>query len=140
LHMAQLMPLPVTVSCFSKIQIGFTFLLLAYLGSPGKRATKQVCVLKSNSIKGLGKCWGLWHACICVCPCRCSHFNLGNQKKCHFSTLLFIYFRLFTLAQKKTNSNCCTAALAVYILLFSASCYLNSPSTVSRAAACCDMG
>ena len=59
LHMAQLMPLPVTVSCFSKIQIGFTLLLLAYLGSPGKRATKQVCVLKSNSTKDLGKCWGL---------------------------------------------------------------------------------
>ena len=31
LHMAQLMPLPLTVSCFSKIQIGFTFLVLAYL-------------------------------------------------------------------------------------------------------------
>jgi len=30
LHMAQLMPLPLTVSCLSKIQIGFTFLLLAY--------------------------------------------------------------------------------------------------------------
>jgi len=29
LHMAQLMPLPLTVSCFSKIQIGFTFLVLA---------------------------------------------------------------------------------------------------------------
>jgi len=29
--MAQLMPLPLTVSCFSKIQIGFTFLVLAYL-------------------------------------------------------------------------------------------------------------
>jgi len=27
LHMAQLMPLPLTVSCFSKIQIGFTFLV-----------------------------------------------------------------------------------------------------------------
>jgi len=25
LHMAQLMPLPLTVSCFSKIQIGFPF-------------------------------------------------------------------------------------------------------------------
>ena len=37
LHMAQLMPLPLTVSCFSKIQIGFTFLVLAHLGSPGKR-------------------------------------------------------------------------------------------------------
>jgi len=43
-HMAQLMPLPLTVSCFSKIQIGFTFLVLAYLGSPGQRAVKRVCV------------------------------------------------------------------------------------------------
>jgi len=33
---AQLMPLPLTVSCFSKIQIGFTFLVLAHLGSPRK--------------------------------------------------------------------------------------------------------
>jgi len=37
LHMAQLMPLPLTVSCFSKIQIGFAFLVLAHLGSPGKK-------------------------------------------------------------------------------------------------------
>jgi len=44
LHMAQLMPLPLTVSCFSKIQIGFTFLIPADLGSPGKRAVKRVCV------------------------------------------------------------------------------------------------
>ena len=44
LHKAQLMPLPLTVSCFSKIQIGFTFLVPADLGSPGKRAIKRVCV------------------------------------------------------------------------------------------------
>jgi len=43
LHMAQQMPLPLIVSCFSKIQIGFTFLVLAHLGSPGKRAVKRVC-------------------------------------------------------------------------------------------------
>jgi len=44
LHMAQLMPLPLTVSCFSKIQIGFTFLVPAHPGSPGKRAVKwYVC-------------------------------------------------------------------------------------------------
>ena len=49
LHMAQLMPLPLTVSCSSKIQIGFTSLVLANLGSPGKRAVKRVCV------------------CVCVC-------------------------------------------------------------------------
>jgi len=44
LHTAQLMPLPLTVSCFSKIQIGFTFLVPAHPGSPGKRAVKRVCV------------------------------------------------------------------------------------------------
>ena len=44
LQMAQLTPLPLTVSCFSKIQIGFTFLLLAHPGSPGKGAVKRVCV------------------------------------------------------------------------------------------------
>ena len=36
LHMAQLMPLPLTASCFSKIQIGFTFLVPA-LGSENGR-------------------------------------------------------------------------------------------------------
>ena len=45
-HMAQLMPLPLTVSCFSKIQIGFTFLVPAYLGGPGK---------------------GPLNGCVCVC-------------------------------------------------------------------------
>ena len=44
LYMAQPMPLPLTVSCFSKIQIGFTFLVPAHPGSPGKRAVKWVCV------------------------------------------------------------------------------------------------
>jgi len=50
LHMAQLMPLPLTVSCFSKIQIGFTFLEPAYPRSPGQRAVKRVCLV-----------------CVCVC-------------------------------------------------------------------------
>jgi len=45
LHMAQLMPLPLTVSCFSKkIPTGFTFLVPADSGSPGQRAVKRVCV------------------------------------------------------------------------------------------------
>jgi len=43
LHMAQLMLLPLTVSCFGKIQIGFTFLVSAHPGSPGQRAIKRVC-------------------------------------------------------------------------------------------------
>ena len=44
----QLMPLPLTVSCYSKIQIGFTFLVLAHPGSPGKRAVKWVCACVCN--------------------------------------------------------------------------------------------
>jgi len=48
LHTAQLMPLPLTVSCFSKIQIGFTFLVPAHLGSPEKKAVKRVCVCVLN--------------------------------------------------------------------------------------------
>ena len=45
LHMAQLMPLPLAVSCFSKVQIGFTFLVPAHPGSLGQRAVKRVCVI-----------------------------------------------------------------------------------------------
>jgi len=43
-RVAQLMPLQLTVSCLSKIQIGFTFLVPVHLGSSGKRAVKRVCV------------------------------------------------------------------------------------------------
>ena len=46
LHMAQQMPLPLTVSCFTKIQIGFTFLVPAHLGSLDK---------------------GPLNGCVCVC-------------------------------------------------------------------------
>jgi len=44
LHMFQLMPLPLTISCFSKIQISFAFLVPAHLDSRGKKAVKRVCV------------------------------------------------------------------------------------------------
>ena len=50
LHMAQLMPLPLTVCCFSKIQIGFTFLVPAHLGIPGK-GPLNVCVCVCIAVK-----------------------------------------------------------------------------------------
>ena len=43
LHVARLMPLLLTVSCFTKIQIGFTFLVPAHLGRPGKGPLNGVC-------------------------------------------------------------------------------------------------
>ena len=49
LHMAQLMPLPLAVSCFSKIQTGFTFLVPAHLGSLGKGPLNvHACVTQSK--------------------------------------------------------------------------------------------
>jgi len=45
LHMAQLMPLPLSVSCFSKIQIGFTFLVSAHRVVPDKRPLNGVCAI-----------------------------------------------------------------------------------------------
>jgi len=64
--MSQLMPLPLTVSGFSKIQIGFTFLVPAHLGSPGKRAVKRVCV--------------------CVCVCHITLVRLHSQMR-HLESL-----------------------------------------------------
>jgi len=48
LHMDQLMPLPLTVSCCRKIQTGFTFLVPAQPGSPRQRAVKQVRVCSNE--------------------------------------------------------------------------------------------
>ena len=45
LHMAQLMPLPLTVSCFSKIQVGFAFLVPVFLDKGPLNVCVCVCVL-----------------------------------------------------------------------------------------------
>ena len=64
LHVAQLMPLPLTVSCFSKIQIGFPFLVLAHCGCPVQRAIKWVCV--------------------CVCVCVLGVINIYSYAICEY--------------------------------------------------------
>jgi len=97
LHMVQLMPLPLAVSDFSKIQIGFTFLVPAHPGSPGKRAVKRVCVrartagciqwlefVNQNSIFGIeqtGAQYGSVAACQDLCAedprCVAIDFNFN---------------------------------------------------------------
>ena len=62
LHMTQLMPLPLTVSCFCKIQIGFTFLVPAHPGSPGQRAVEQVCACLFHQDKQL-----TYYFTVCTC-------------------------------------------------------------------------
>jgi len=57
LHTTQLVPLPLTVSCFGKIQIGFTFLIPAHLGSPRQRAVKCVCSVSPKIFVQYCKFW-----------------------------------------------------------------------------------
>jgi len=75
LHTAQLMPLPLTVSCFSKIQTGFTFLASAQPDSLGKRAVKRVCA----------------RVCVCVCVCARARANLQLVAKfCYLGDMLSV--------------------------------------------------
>jgi len=68
LHMAQLMALPLTVSCFSKIQIGFTALVPADQGSPGQRAVKRVCVCVCARVRACEKTCNMLQEWLSVQP------------------------------------------------------------------------
>ena len=98
LHIAQLMPLPPTVSCFSKIQIGFTFLVPAHPGSPGQRDVKRVCVsglFFVHDIKFLPQCQLLRNHCTIQ---KIAHAQYGNVSqsatKITSAATLVQYFRL----------------------------------------------
>jgi len=100
LHTAQLMPLPLTVSCFSKIQIGFIFLVPAPPGRPGKRAVKRVCVCVcvyqvmsvvhwKLTVQFQNDCYfvlGWWVQCYVLCQqwyCACwSWWNTQSYEAC----------------------------------------------------------
>jgi len=93
LHMAQLMPLPLTVSCFSKIQIGFTILVPAHPGSLGKRAVKRVSVCTAEAIhcsanvaKHRGDAARRYHCCeLLALFVRCGDvFSLWRHRDSHW--------------------------------------------------------
>jgi len=102
--MAQLMPLPLTVSCFSKIQSSFNSLVPAHPGSPGQRAVKWVCVCVCV------------HACVraCVRACMFSSFNVAA-----FADTLDLFFYsstdqisgYFQLCQMVQHTHTCLTAL-----------------------------
>ena len=118
------MPLPLTVSCFSKIQIGFNFLVPAHPGSPGQRAVKRecVCVCVKVSTLGASKTWsGNWFrglttrwlkklrrtsrelrvvANVYLCPI-CSQFDTIKLKKSFTWTCCFVSLWLFCKSRRK---------------------------------------
>ena len=105
LHTAQLMPLPLTVYCFSEIQIGYTFLVPAHPGSHGKKG-RQTCV------------------CVCVWILFAKHqqWHRPNDNKPQQmvtrSKLIFAvcYSKLDTVQQKQCNSTCSLHSLSYLIL------------------------
>jgi len=115
LYMAQLMPLPLTVSCFSKIQFGFTFLVPTHPGSPGQRAVKRecVCVCSTSPLPWLCDISAI---CLHVASCTIRLFKL-----------LFAYMQMYIYLQvnythvlPRSNTVCTRHAhCTVYIAVFS---------------------
>ena len=101
LHMAQLMPLPPTVSCLSKIQIDCTFLVPAHPASPGQRAIKRVCV------------------CVCVCVYISYYSDICRQ------TLTFIQ-HICGLQVERLNTGCWIMVLLHPLLVLRFISYLQS--------------
>ena len=93
LHMAHRMPLPLTVFCFSKIQIGFTFLVPAHPGSPGKRAVKRVCACVCVCVRACVRACvcACVRVCVCVCVCVLLHW---------LYVILFIVYLYSTVVEK----------------------------------------
>jgi len=93
--MAQLMPLPLTVSCFSKIQISFAFLVPAHPGSPGKGPLTSVCV------------------CVCVCgnrECKIKDTKLTQNKnnEYHYRNIITIINFICQHKHKQIATDCNT--------------------------------
>ena len=77
------------VSCSSKIQIGFTFLVPAYPGSPGQRAVKRVCV------------------CVCVCVIMIQIFSLWVSRQLSHrrrKAVTWIHPRIFLSKQRLSTT------------------------------------
>ena len=92
LHMVKLMPLPLTVSYISKIQIGFTFLVLPHPGSLGKRAVKCVCVCVLLFLDS----HAMFHVCV-LCLWNGMYTTNGG--------LAAVWLACWTQAQKGLGSN-----------------------------------
>jgi len=105
LHMAQLMLMPLTVSCFSKIQIGFTFLVPAYPGCPGKEAVKWLCV--------------------CVASC-CPHLKTDFGGFCCRKASLPTYFHLPCLHTLELDVNNMTDICEYLVFLVLLKCLFSS--------------
>jgi len=110
LHMAQLMPLPLTVSCFSKIQIGFTFVVPAHLGSPGQRAIKRACMCAILTVLNSVACmFAMWFAVKTEYPDTIDCAHVSNLAMCK----LWIFAGAFSITGVRITVTVTAAQLLV---------------------------
>ena len=116
LHIAQLIPLLLTVSCSSKIQIGFSFLVPVHLGSPGQRAVKRVCVCGQHD--GLCPFWQPARSIFTVLLCCVFFFEQINPLSLPTPTISPLGLRRQN-SIDPTGSFSATRTLSTALLLFS---------------------
>ena len=100
--MAHLMPLPLTVSCFSKIQNVFAFLVTAHPGSPGQRAVKRA------------RARARARACVCVCDVCYTGVIVIKLAYSELNSLQNVYFIFLTLKMKVMYVNLCQPRLVIF--------------------------
>jgi len=130
LHMSQLIPLPLTVSCFSKIQIGFAFLVPVHLGSPGKRAIKRVCVcniVMSCHVQRFGRLRGTGAVLIWQKP-LVTQWELNPDGSCENPLPQLLVLKLITVVIILNGGCRCCAELSASLLV----CLHQCPSCSSR--------
>jgi len=107
--MAQLMPLPLTVSCSSKIQIGFTFLVPAYPGCPGKEAVKWLLLYLFGGVPTAYAPTGLIMPMVLSSGTHTVIFeNIADRRQ--FITVIVLHSRWFggrAGAESRRRDRCC---------------------------------
>jgi len=117
MHVVQLMPLPLTVSCFSKIHIGFTFF---GTGSPGysrkKRSFKRVCL------------------CVCVVATSCNSCGCRvSVEKCRCLGDRWLYQRLqvsHSASRSTAPQPTCSVSIPQSSCILVANCDVDGPTSV----------
>ena len=94
--MAHLMPLPLTVCCFSKIQNVFAFLVTAHPGSPGQRAVKRA------------------RACARACDVCYTGVIVIKLAYSELNSLQNVYFIFLTLKMKVMYVNLCQPRRVIF--------------------------
>ena len=108
LHMAQLMPLPLTVSCFSKILTGFTFLVPAHPGSPGQRAVKRACVVCCSCVDSTRMCGSCQFVLFDRTGRRLPITTIDDALSCHSTDKPSLHQRALPISSRNTTYVICS--------------------------------